>query len=222
MDITAVVVCDDRPRTPGPLAPIDGQPMVVGAVRALLDGGLVDRVTVFVRAGRAGAIEQACRALPVSVRSGLATVAVRTDAGRPGVDDAPHPTGSGEIVLLHDAARPLAPPELAVAVIDAVRRGHPVAVPVLPLTDSVKQVDAAGVVIDSPDRAGLCVMQTPVAVRAELLAELPDGPPLRVIARLVEAGVWVHGVPGHPLGFAVRTAWDLELAELLARVGSNR
>ena len=76
-------------------------------------------------------------------------------------------TGAGR--ALHDAARPLASPALAEAVTEAVAAGHAVAVPVLPLSDTVKHVDSADVVAGSPDRTGLRVLQTPQAFRAGVL-----------------------------------------------------
>lgn len=112
------------------------------------------------------------------------------------------------MTLVHDAARALAPASLATAVVDAVRAGHDVAVPVLPLTDTVKQVHADGTVHTGPDRAGLRVLQTPFAVRTEMIRTDDD---LLAIPTTRAA----HTVAGHPLAFAVRTAWDLEMAELL-------
>ena len=52
---------------------------------------------------------------------------------------------------------------------EAVAAGHAVAVPVLPLSDTVKRVDVAGVVVGTPDRGGLRVLQTPQAFRAGVL-----------------------------------------------------
>jgi 2-C-methyl-D-erythritol 4-phosphate cytidylyltransferase len=219
MDITAVVVCDDRPGGLDPLAPIGGVPMVVHAVRGLLGGGLVGvkHVRVLAPQRMVSAVAYACRGLPVSVRAGLGPGSVGTHVDQRGgaaAGDGSMTSRSNAIVLLHEAARPLAPPELAVAVVDAVRSGHLAAVPVLPMTDTVKQLDGAGRVTGSPDRSTLRVVQTPVAVRADLLAALPWPAP-----RLLESGVPLHTVPGHPLAFPVRTAWDLELAELLVTTG---
>jgi len=230
MIITAVVVCDGRPDGLDPCATIGDEPMVVRAVRGLLGCGLVEHVEVLAPDDRAEAAERACRGLPVSVRATLASIPVRTHVDQragTGTGDGSITTGSGEILLLHDAARPLAPPELAVAVVEAVRRGLPAAVPVLPMSDTVKQLDGAGLVTASPDRATLRVVQTPMALRWDLVCgdwargALSTGPPLQLALRLAESGVDVHTVAGHPLAFAVRTAWDLELAELLVRQGSG-
>jgi 2-C-methyl-D-erythritol 4-phosphate cytidylyltransferase len=212
--VTAVVVADDHVGGVDPLTSVGGVPMVARAVRGLLDSGLVDHVAVLARPARADAVTAACAGLPVGVRTTVAPARYWAHAdqrGAPRRGDGPITTRLPEVVLLHDAARPLAPPELAVAVFDAVRCGQPAAVPVLPMSDTAKQLDPRGVVRSAPDRATLRVVQTPQAIRSELLV----GAPLRAAIRLAGAGTAVATVPGHALAFAVRTAWDLELARLL-------
>jgi 2-C-methyl-D-erythritol 4-phosphate cytidylyltransferase len=123
------------------------------------------------------------------------------------------------VVLLHDAARPLAPAALGVAVVEALRGEaddqHWMVVPVLPLSDTVKSVDVAGTVLATPDRSALRVLQTPVAARAGLLAvDVAD--PLDHVRRHLARGGSVRTVPGDPAAFPVRSTWDLQLAELLA------
>lgn len=194
--------------------------MVVHAVRALLATGLVDRVTVLADARRP-LLERACAAEPVDVRADLRHAllhGIGAHTGqRPGAtgSDATVTPGVDGIVLVHDALRPLAPVALAAAVVEAVRGGHGMAVPALPLADTVKLVDAGGLVTGTPDRSALRVLQTPIAVRADLLpAEFDD--PLAVVRAHTAAGGTAQTVPGHPAAFAVRSAWDLELAELVA------
>jgi 2-C-methyl-D-erythritol 4-phosphate cytidylyltransferase/2-C-methyl-D-erythritol 2,4-cyclodiphosphate synthase len=65
-----------------------------------------------------------------------------------------------EIVIIHDAARPLATPALVDRALAAVRTAG-AAVPALPLTDTIKRVDAAGRVSETLDRASLRAIQTP-------------------------------------------------------------
>jgi 2-C-methyl-D-erythritol 4-phosphate cytidylyltransferase len=220
MIVTAVVVIGGRPDDLDPLTPVGAQPMVARAVRCLLDSGLVERVLVLDRLNRADAVLAACRGLPVSVRAGNAPAPVRTHVdqrGGAGTGDGSLTSRSSEVVLLHDAARPLAPPELAVAVVQAVHNGCCAAVPVLPMADTVKQVDDSGLVRDAPDRAALRVVQTPQAIRRELLTD----PPLHAALQLAESGGRVCSVPGHARAFAVRTGWDLERAQLLAGSGAG-
>jgi 2-C-methyl-D-erythritol 4-phosphate cytidylyltransferase len=96
---------------------------------------------------------------------------------------------------------------------------HGVVVPVLPLSDTVKHVDTHGLVVGGPDRAGLRVVQTPQGFAPDLLVgdlllRVLRADPVEQAWKL--AGVAVTTVPGHPLAFPVRSAWDRELAEVLA------
>ena len=204
------VVVAHRPGVDGPsdvLAPLLGVPVVLRAVRALLASRAVDRVVLVVDLEAEAAARQLVDGLPVSVH---------TDAH----EAARCAQTSGPIVL-HDAARPLASPALAVAVTDAVVAGHAVAVPVLALSDTVKRVDVAGVVVGTPDRGGLRVLQTPQAFRVGLLGTdvlakvLASTEPLEQAWAV--AGEPAVTVSGHPLAFAVRSAWERELAEVLGR-----
>jgi 2-C-methyl-D-erythritol 4-phosphate cytidylyltransferase len=190
MDVLAVVGVDDRPEA---FATLNGVPVLVRAVRTVLSAGVAGHVTVVAPTARTEQVAGLCAELPVTVRTVL-------DAD-PG----------GEVVLLHDAVRPLAPARLASAVVDAVREGHPAAAPVLPLTDTVKQLDAGGRLHGGIDRESLRVVQTPVAVRADLLGRV--GPvTVGAAGAVLRAGVPVHPVAGDPRAFPVRTPADLELA----------
>jgi len=91
-----------------------------------------------------------------SVRSGLAEVP----------DDC-------DIVCVHDAARPLASPELYRSVIRVVADGTDVpvdgAVPGIPVADTIKVVDGDRRVVATPERVSLVAVQTPQAFRATAL-----------------------------------------------------
>lgn len=95
---------------------------------------------------------------------------------------------SATIVCVHDAARPFASTELYRAVIDAVAAGADAAVPGVAVTDTIKQIDADGVVLATPERASLVAVQTPQAFRAEMLrAAHASGGDATDDAALVEA-----------------------------------
>jgi 2-C-methyl-D-erythritol 4-phosphate cytidylyltransferase / 2-C-methyl-D-erythritol 2,4-cyclodiphosphate synthase len=64
------------------------------------------------------------------------------------------------IVLVHDAARPFASPALVSRAVRAATQSG-AAIPALPVTDTVKKVDAAGRVTETLDRSTLCTVQTP-------------------------------------------------------------
>ena len=128
-----------------------------------------------------------------------------------------------EFVLVQDAARPLVPAAVISHVLDALADGAEAVVPVLPVTDTIRQLDGAGHVIATPDRGRLRRVQTPQGFRLAVLraahaaaasrgrqAEITDD------AGLVEAlGHSVRTVPGDDAGFKITTPQDLRLAELL-------
>lgn len=86
-----------------------------------------------------------------SVRAGLEALAA---AGGTGPD----------LVLVHDAARPYTSPDLIARAVAAAVSAD-AAIPVLAVTDTVKRVDADGIVIETLDRAALRTVQTPQAFR---------------------------------------------------------
>ncbi len=123
--------------------------------------------------------------------------------------------GAVDVVLVHDAARCLTPPAVFERVVEAVRGGAAGAVPGIPLVDTVKSVDAAGVITGTPDRASLRAVQTPQGFGREVLvAAYRSGLTATDDAALVEqAGHHVIVVEGDPSAFKVTTPDDLERAE---------
>jgi 2-C-methyl-D-erythritol 4-phosphate cytidylyltransferase len=123
-----------------------------------------------------------------------------------------------EIIVVHDAARPLAPAALFQAVVDAVRAGADAAVPALPVVDTLKQVDG-GRVVATVDRDGLVAVQTPQAFRAAALrAAHAAGGVASDDAALVEAaGGSVVVVPGDPSNLKLTTPEDLAQAAWVMR-----
>ncbi|WP_219420029.1 2-C-methyl-D-erythritol 4-phosphate cytidylyltransferase [Pseudonocardia nigra] len=218
MNVTAVVVAGGGRGGVDILAPVGGVPMVAHAVRSLL--GVAEHVVVLDVDERGHTLVRACAGLPVSVRHAFPRASSESGPHAPQRRDTTSGDGfvapcSEEVVLVHDAARPLAPRALAAAVVEGIRAGHEIVVPVLPLTDTVKTVDPAGIVRDTPDRSGLRVLQTPQALRRELVDARAGEDLLAVAVAYAAAGHAVHTVPGDLAAFPVRTGWDLELAELL-------
>jgi 2-C-methyl-D-erythritol 4-phosphate cytidylyltransferase len=117
------------------------------------------------------------------------------------------------IVVVHDAARPLASPLLFAAVIAAVRAGADAAVPALAVTDTVKRVEGDQV-IETVPREGLVVVQTPQAFRADALRRAhQDGTDASDDAMLVErSGGVVKIVAGEARNLKITLPADLELA----------
>jgi 2-C-methyl-D-erythritol 4-phosphate cytidylyltransferase len=209
----AVVVAD---RSCEVMAPLLGEPILARAVKGLLASGVVDEAVVLVRPEACRAAVRLLAGLPVVVDVDPSTAVTVVERAR---------AGGAAAVLLHDAARALTPPALAKAVTQSVTAAvHGIAVPVLPLADTVKLVRSDGCVVGGPDRAGLRVVQTPQAFRADLLDRVRL---MRVLAADPLEQAWAAvGVPaitvlGHPLAFPVRSAWDRELAEVLGVDGVN-
>jgi 2-C-methyl-D-erythritol 4-phosphate cytidylyltransferase len=129
-----------------------------------------------------------------------------------------------EIVVVHDAARPLVTTELIDAVVDrlASEREAAAAIAAAPVTDTIKRATDAGRVETTLDRNGLWAVQTPQAFRADVLREAlsdPDSLPRATDdAMLVErrgGRVVIHPSSAHNI--KVTSPFDLRVAELLLR-----
>jgi 2-C-methyl-D-erythritol 4-phosphate cytidylyltransferase len=145
--------------------------------------------------------------------------ATRSDSVRHGLAAVPD---SAEVIVVHDAARPLAPSGLFRAVIDAVTQGDADgAVPGVAVSDTIKAVDAGGTVTATLDRSTLVAVQTPQAFRAGVLRRAHAGAAGATDdAALVEAlGATVRVVPGHARNLKITTADDLRTAEHLLAAG---
>jgi 2-C-methyl-D-erythritol 4-phosphate cytidylyltransferase len=91
----------------------------------------------------------------------------RSSSVRAGLSAVPD---EADVIVVHDACRPLASERLWRAVIDAVASGHDGAVPAVPVTDTLREV--GGVTVD---RSRFLAVQTPQAFRAELLRRAHEG-----------------------------------------------
>ena len=146
-----------------------------------------------------------------SARLGAAAVvaggASRTASVRNGLAAVP---ADADIICVHDAARPLASPDIYERVVHEVRSGAAGAVPVVPVTDTIRSVDGEVV-----DRSTLQAVQTPQAFRAALLRMAhTDAADATDDASLVEAaGHDVVAVEGHPRNIKITHPDDLAAAE---------
>ncbi len=141
----------------------------------------------------------------------------RAESVRNGLADLPPDC---RIVLVHDAARPLVPMAVVDRVVGAVRSGTS-AIAALPVVDTLKEVDAAGRIVRTVERAALWRAQTPqgfpreVLLRAHRAAE--DGAyEATDDAALVERlGEPVVVVPGSERAMKITDAVDFQRAEAL-------
>jgi 2-C-methyl-D-erythritol 4-phosphate cytidylyltransferase len=222
--VAAIVPAAGRGERLGPGAPkalrlLGGVPLLVHAVRNLAAARLVDLVVVAAPPDQVTAV----RALLADHHTGATLHVVpggptRPESVRAALAALPDAVA---VVLVHDAARPLAPVELIDAVASVVRAGADAVVPGLPVTDTVKRVDG-DVVTETVDRSALRSVQTPQGFRRTVLEEahldLTDEG-ITDDAGLVErAGYSVIVVPGAEEAFKVTRPLDLVLAEaVLAR-----
>lgn len=196
-----------------------GRTLLSHAVDGLLGSGCVDRVVVAVGADDAPLAEAAIvetAGAAVAGRVHLVTGgAERSDSVRAALGA----VTDAEVVLVHDAARCLVPASVIRAVVEAVRGGHRAVVPVLPVTDTVKQVDGEGVVLVTVDRAALRIVQTPQGFDPGLLRQayaMAEGAATDDAGLVERLGEAVTTVPGHPHAFKITTPVDLTVAEALA------
>lgn len=230
MTVAAVVPAAGRGERLGPGGPkalrlLGGVPMLVHAVRALAEARLVDVVVVAAPPDQVAQVRGILDAhhVPAEVRV-VAGGATRQESVRRALEGL-----AADVVLVHDAARPLAPSELADDVARCVLDGADAVVPVLPVADTVKEVDAFGQVVRTVDRDILRLVQTPqgfkrgVLLAAHAAAE-QAGDLATDDAGLVERnGGSVVVVPGSPEAFKVTRSLDLVVAEaLLARRRASR
>ena len=219
--VAALVPAAGRGERLGPGAPkaireIAGTPMLVHAVKALAASPVVDVVVVaapsdyredvgsllqpqefsaevFVVAGGESRSESVARAL----------IALPDDV---------------DVVLVHDAARPLIPPEVITNVVAAVRNGHAAVVPVVPLVDTIRTVGGDASLGATVSRDSLRAVQTPQGFTRDVLqrAHAEVDAPVTDDAGMVERlGIAVHAVDGHEDAFKVTRPLDVVLAEAL-------
>jgi 2-C-methyl-D-erythritol 4-phosphate cytidylyltransferase len=131
-----------------------------------------------------------------------------------------------DVILVHDAARPLVTPELVAACLRALADAD-AAIAATPVTDTIKECED-GRVARTLDRSRLWAIQTPQVFRRDALerALAQDDSVVAAAtddAALVEAlGGTVRIVPAPPGNFKVTTALDLRVAEMLLREAASR
>ena len=208
---------------PKALVELAGVPLVAHAAARLAGSGRVRQLVVTAPADCIAEVRAAVTAVGatgVEVVAGGSTRQASVAAGLAALDT------RDEIVLVHDAARPLASPGLIAQLIDTVAGGHNAVVPAMPVADTIKEVDDG----DPPramrtlTRAGLRAVQTPQAFRASLLraahaaaAQLAADERTAVSddAGLVERlGQEVRVIPGEARALKITTRHDLAIAAL--------
>ncbi|WP_269513365.1 bifunctional 2-C-methyl-D-erythritol 4-phosphate cytidylyltransferase/2-C-methyl-D-erythritol 2,4-cyclodiphosphate synthase [Brevundimonas subvibrioides] len=201
---------------------LGGKPVVRWSVEAMLDSG-ADQVVVVVAPGSQDRAADALAGL--THWSAIVGGAERSDSVQAGLRAL---TGAkDQVVLIHDAARPLLSAEV-IGRLRAALTGADGAIAALPVSDTLKR--GSDRIEATVDRAGLWRAQTPQAFRADRLlaayAAWPDGTAPTDDAAVVERdGGTVRLVPGDPRLMKLTYPEDFDMAEALiprqTRVGSG-
>ena len=228
------------PGGPKALRLLAGEPLLVHAVRRIAAAPSVRLIVVAAPAAEVEAVRDLLA--PIAAVTVVAGGAERQHSVAAALAVVPPEVG---IVLVHDAARALTPPELIESVAAAVRSGRPAVIPVLPVVDTIKEValdvlvDAAAgpeaadgvagqldgarveVVVGTIDRSVLRSVQTPQGFRREVLAAAHAaglGAHTDDAGMVERAGVPVSCVPGSELAMKITRPLDLVIAEALLHV----
>jgi 2-C-methyl-D-erythritol 4-phosphate cytidylyltransferase len=214
---------------PKALIPLAGRPLLAWSLAALASSRRVGAIVV---AAPAEHLDEA--AAIVRSHGERATVvaggAIRSESVAAGLDAIP---AASEIVLVHDAARPLLSPELVDAVIGAVVDADADgAIAARPVADTLKRADGAPqpLIAATVDRAGLWAAETPQAFwTAALLGAVAAARAEGRLATATDCASLVEAVGGRvrlvrPPGpnLKVTTPADLALAEQILRGDARR
>ena len=204
---------------------LGGEPVLHRTLWALDNARLVDEIVVAVSPDRLEEIAALC--VRAGVKKPLRVVEGGDSRAQSVLMAALAASDRCELLAVHDGARPLIRGE---QVDDMVRLGKKThaAAPALPVTDTVKVADTAGVVQSTPDRKSLYAVQTPQVFQANLLkaalqsaveanAEITDD--CSAVERLGKA---VYLAPGWRENIKITTQEDLMLAETFLRERENR
>ena len=170
------------------------------------------------------AVTEIVVALPPGVAAPAGTIGVPGGQRSARTRCAPRwrPRRRDDVVVVHDAARPLVTPELVAACLDALGDAD-AAIAAAPVTDTIKEC-ADGRVVRTLDRSRLWAVQTPqVFRRAALRARAGrrtttwSAPPPTTPRWSRRWAATVRIVPAPPENLKVTTALDLRVAEMLLR-----
>lgn len=211
----------DRPKQ---LLPLAGVPILVHSCRALLKVPGLECIVMVAAKTHMSQCRHCCATF--LDKEQLARLRFtpggqsRQDSVRAGLAQLPPAL---PLVMVHDAARPLVQPELFLRCLEAAAR-HGAAIAALPLSDTLKAVDATDARIQhTVDRSRLWQAQTPQAMYRHLLLQAyqradADGFQGTDEAALLEhAGITVRVVEGSPRNMKITRPEDLSLAEILLR-----
>lgn len=207
------------PGLPKALRELAGSPLLVHAMRRLAQAGCVGHVVVAVPAGAIDSVSALITPVLAGTGVGLSLVVGGAERQQSVALALAAVPGGYPIILVHDAARAFAPPELVERVAAAVRAGSDAVIPVLPVVDTIKQVDPDGAVTGTVDRSVLRAVQTPQGFRRTVLAAAhavdTDGGATDDAGLVERLGGRVTTVPGAESALKITRPFDLQVAALL-------
>lgn len=225
MDVSAVIAAAGKglrmnSATRKQFLVLDGVPVLARSLQVFLDHGRVNEIIVVCPPGEK---EETSKLLEPYSRPEMVRLveggASRQESVHKGIMALCQPAG---LVCIHDAARPFASNRLLDKLLEAAALAG-AAVPVIVPGDTVKEVDGKGMVLRTPQRTSLRLVQTPQVFKGEIIAEAYRNAGKKAItatddASLVEAlGKPVVTVPGEESNLKITTPLDLALANLLLK-----
>ena len=202
---------EDRPKA---FARLGDLPLIAEPLRRLEDSDWIDGIVVAAPPGW----EEPCIVLAEELGAGKVSSVVTGGETRVAsvllaLAEVPE---DAAVVIVHDAARPILPEEVLERVLAPLSEGFDGAVPVLPVSDTVKRVDRDGAVVETLDRETLAFAQTPQAFVASAFRRALSGSEPQShwtdCASIVEAdGGRIKTVAGDRRLLKVTVPEDLEL-----------
>ncbi|MBI2930510.1 MAG: 2-C-methyl-D-erythritol 4-phosphate cytidylyltransferase [Planctomycetes bacterium] len=209
-----------RLRRPKALLPLDGRPLLLHSVETFASVREVGEIVLVLPPRRAAQIRRALapRLAPFGIVKATAGGKRRQDSVRRGLEMS---DPKADVILVHDCARPFVDARIIRRVARAAYR-HGAALAALPARETVKRVDAARRVLETPDRRTLWNAQTPQGFRRCVLVAAYAGGHGRADAtddaQIVErTGKPVRVVPGDPANVKITSREDLAAAEYMIR-----
>lgn len=196
---------------------LDGVPIIVRTVRTMLEHPSVKRVLIAVSASMLEHAQQLMQPFGERVLVLLGGSERQHSIARCLEEGA---CAQADLIMVHDAVRPFVDLELLDRVGEAAGV-HGAAIPAIPVSDTIKQVDGSGVIVSTLPRSELRAAQTPQGFRPDVLRSAYAHASEQGIigtddASLVEVnGGWVVTVLGSVTNIKITTRVDLAIAHLL-------
>jgi 2-C-methyl-D-erythritol 4-phosphate cytidylyltransferase len=196
---------DDRPKA---FARLGDLPLVAESLRRLDESEWIEGIVVAAPPGW----EEPCIVLAEELGAGKVSTVVtggetRAASVRAALAEVPE---DAAVVLVHDAARPLVSDDVIGRVLAPLSEGYDGAVPVLPISDTVKRV-REGEVVETVEREGLVLSQTPQACVASALRRAAAGDGTDCASLVEQQGGRIKAVEGDPRLLKVTSHEDLAL-----------